>query len=121
FIRHAQGYATKPGLLKGEEEVEGVILKGVGPEFDSLSFSPALKAGRFMNFSEGSASNEVVLSSKIANKLALEVGDKVVMYFVQDPPRYRNFDIVGIYETFLEDFDNRIIIGDIQTIRNLNG
>src|SRR5690606_10542988 len=49
------------------------------------------------------------------------VGDKVVMYFVQDPPRFRNFDIVGIYETFLEDFDNRIILGDIQTIRNLNG
>jgi lipoprotein-releasing system permease protein len=43
------------------------------------------------------------------------------MYFVQDPPRFRNFDIVGIYETFLEDFDNKIILGDIQTIRNLNG
>lgn len=51
----------------------------------------------------------------------LDVGDKVVMYFVQDPPRYRNFDIVGIYETFLEDFDDRFILGDMQTIRNLNG
>jgi len=121
FIRHAQGYATKPGLLKGEDEVEGVILKGVGPDFDSLSFSRAITEGRFIQFPETGASNEVVLSSRIANKLQLKVGEKVIMYFVQDPPRYRNLDIVGLYETFLEDFDNRIILGDIQTIRNLNG
>src|SRR5690606_7760679 len=121
FIRHVQAYATKPGLLKGAEEVEGVILKGIGPGFDTLSFAPALKKGRFIRFSEDGASNEVVLSNKIANKLLLDVGDKVIMYFVQDPPRYRNFEIVGIYETFLEDFDNKIILGDIQTIRNLNG
>lgn len=120
-IRHVQVYATKPGLLKGEEEVEGVIMKGIGPNFDTLSFGSALKEGRFIRFPEEGASNEIILSSKIANKLKLEVGDKVIMYFVQDPPRYRNFDIVGIYETFLEDFDDKIILGDIQTIRNLNG
>jgi lipoprotein-releasing system permease protein len=28
---------------------------------------------------------------------------------------------VGLYETFLENFDDKIILGDIQTIRNLNG
>src|SRR5690606_17015000 len=121
FIKHVQGYATKAGLLKGEEEVEGVILKGIGPDFDSASFSSNFQKGRFIRFSEEGASNEVVLSSRIANRLMLDVGDKVVMYFVQDPPRFRNFDIVGIYETFLEDFDDRIILGDMQTIRNLNG
>src|SRR5690554_4435611 len=121
FIKHVQGYATKAGLLKGEEEVEGVILKGIGPDFDSASFSSNFQKGRFIRFSEEGASNEVVLSSRIANRLMLDVGDKVVMYFVQEPPRFRNFDIVGIYETFLEDFDNRVILGDIQTIRNLNG
>jgi len=120
-IRHVQVYATKPGLLKGEEEVEGVIMKGIGPEFDTLSFGSALINGRFIRFPEEGASNEIILSGKIANKLKLDVGDKVIMYFVQDPPRYRNFDIVGIYETFLEDFDDKIILGDIQTIRNLNG
>lgn len=121
FIRHVQSYANKPGLLKGEDEVQGVIMKGVGPDFDSLAFQNAMVRGRFIQFSEEGASNEIVLSNKIANTLMLDVGDKVVMYFVQDPPRFRNFDIVGIYETFLEDFDDKIILGDIQTIRNLNG
>jgi lipoprotein-releasing system permease protein len=121
YIRHVQGYATKPGLLKGDEEVEGVILKGVGPDFDSLTFSASLVKGRFIQFSEsGSASNEVILSTKIARKLMLDVGERITMYFVQDPPRFRRFDIVGLYETFLEDFDDKVILGDIQTIRVLN-
>lgn len=121
FVRHVQAYATKPGLLKGEDEVQGVIMKGVGSDFDTLTFQQAMIKGRFIRFSETGASNEIILSHKIANQLMLDVGDKVVMYFVQDPPRYRNFDIVGIYETFLEDFDDRFILGDMQTIRNLNG
>ncbi len=121
FVRHVQTYATKPGLLKGEDEVQGVIMKGVGSDFDTLTFQQAMIKGRFIRFSETGASNEINLSHTIANQLMLDVGDKVVMYFVQDPPRYRNFDIVGIYATFLEDFDDRFILGDMQTIRNLNG
>src|SRR5690554_5389041 len=57
FIRHVQGYATKPGLLKGEDEVQGVIMKGIGPEFDSLTVLPMLNQGRFIRFTETGASN----------------------------------------------------------------
>ncbi|GAB3648057.1 FtsX-like permease family protein [Echinicola sediminis] len=122
FIKHVQEYAYKPGLLKGEDEVQGVMLKGVGNSFDQEAFSPSIVEGRFIAFKEDSTvSYEVMLSRKIADKLLLGVGDKVVMYFVQDPPRYRRFEIVGIYETYLEDFDDKIIIGDIQVIRTLNG
>ncbi|WP_194774458.1 ABC transporter permease [Pararhodonellum marinum] len=121
LIRHIQEYAHKPGLLKGEEEVEGVIMKGIGPRFDSLFFLPHIVEGRFIQFQKDQASNEILLSKKIADKLLLNLGDRVLMYFVQDPPRYRRFEIVGIYETYLEDFDDKVILGDIQTIRNLNG
>lgn len=121
FIRHVQVFAHKPGLLKGDEEVEGVLMKGVGPDFDSLSFKSSIIKGRFIQFSDSAASNEVVISKKIANKLLLDVGERVTMYYVQEPPRFRRLEIVGIYETFLENFDDKILIGDIQTIRNLSG
>ncbi|MCH7401103.1 ABC transporter permease [Belliella kenyensis] len=120
FIEHVQGFAHKPGLLKGDDEVEGVLMKGVGPDFDSLSFKKSIIKGRFIQFSDSSASNEVVISKKIANKLKLDVGERVTMYYVQEPPRYRRLEIVGIYETFLENFDDKILVGDIQVIRNLN-
>lgn len=121
YIDHVQVYAHKPGLLKGDEEVEGVLMKGVGPDFDSLRFNESIIKGRFIHFDDSAASNEILLSRKVANKLLLDVGEKVTMYFVQDPPRFRRFDIVGLYETHLENFDDKIIIGDIQTIRNLSG
>jgi lipoprotein-releasing system permease protein len=121
FIKHVQGYANKPGLLKGEEEVEGVMMKGVGPDFDTLTFNQSLVKGRFIQFAAGGQpTNEVVLSTKIARKMMLDVGDRVTMYFVQDPPRFRRLDVVGLYETFLEDFDDKVILGDIQVIRVLN-
>lgn len=121
LIKHVQVYAHKPGLLKGDEEVEGVLMKGVGTDFDTLGFKSAIVEGRFPQFSDTAVSNEVVISRKIADKLILSAGDRITMYFVQEPPRYRRLEIVGIYETFLENFDDKIIIGDIQMIRNLNG
>ncbi|MCH7410115.1 ABC transporter permease [Belliella sp. DSM 111904] len=120
FVKHVQGFAHKPGLLKGDEEVEGVLMKGVGPDFDSLAFKNSIVEGRFIQFFDSAASNEVVISKKIANKLKLAVGERVTMYYVQEPPRYRRLEIVGIYETFLENFDDKILVGDIQVIRNLN-
>jgi lipoprotein-releasing system permease protein len=121
LISHVQVYAHKPGLLKGDEEVEGVLMKGVGPDFDTIGFQNSIIEGRFIQFSDSAASNEILVSRKIADKLKLEVGERITMYFVQEPPRFRRFEIVGLYETFLENFDDKIIIGDIQTIRNLNG
>lgn len=121
LVKHVQVYAHKPGLLKGDEEVEGVLMKGVGKDFDTLGFRSSIVEGRFPQFSDTAASNEVIISRKIADKLILSVGDRITMYFVQEPPRYRRLEIVGIYETFLENFDDKIILGDIQMIRNLNG
>lgn len=120
-IQHVQVFANKPGLIKGEEEVEGVMMKGVGRDFDSLAFKPSLVKGRFIQFGElGTSSNEIVVSTKIARKMLLDVGSKVTMYFVQDPPRFRRLEVVGLYETFLEDFDDKFILGDIRVIQVLN-
>jgi len=121
FIKGVQSFAHKAALIKGEEDVEGVLMKGVGSDFDTLRFQNYLKEGRLIRIPESGTSNEVMLSSFIANKLMLKLGDKVTLYFVQDPPRFRRVEIVGIFQTYLENFDEKIIIGELQTIRNLNG
>ncbi len=121
FIKGVQSFAHKAALIKGEDEVEGVLMKGVGIDFDSLRFKPYLIEGRLLQIPETGTSNEVMLSSFIANKLNLKLGDKITLYFVQDPPRFRRVEIVGIFQTYLENFDEKIIIGELQTIRNLNG
>lgn len=121
FISGIQSFAHKAALIKGEEEVQGVLMKGVGQDFDSLRFKPYLIKGRLLKIPAEGTSNEVMLSSFIANKLNLKVGDKITLYFVQEPPRYRRVQIVGIFRTYLENFDEKIMLGELQTIRNLNG
>jgi lipoprotein-releasing system permease protein len=121
FVTKVQSYAHKAALLKGAEEVEGVLVKGLGQDMDSLGFAQYLVEGRMLHLPDSGVSNEVLLSRVLANKLLIEVGDKVTLYFVQQPPRFRRVEVVGIYETYLENFDEKIVIGELQTIRNLNG
>jgi len=117
---HYQPYAMKAGLLKTPEEVQGVIIKGVDERFDTASISKHMIAGRFPDLSKESYSTEVALSKKIANYLRLDVGEEVLIYFVQNPPRFRKLQVVGVYETGLEEFDEKIILGDLGLIRRMN-
>lgn len=119
-IRHAQKFILKAGLLKTNEEVQGIIMKGVGPGFDRATFSSQMIDGVFPDFAEEKYSTDVAISQKMATLLRLGVGDQVTMFFVQDPPRYRRLSITGIYSTGMEEFDERFIYGDIDMIRRIN-
>ena len=113
YITRFQSFALKAGLLKTKEEVQGIIFKGIDIDFDTSSFQSNLVKGRFPSLSDDAYSLEVMLSSRIADYLKLDTGDEVLVYFVQNPPRFRNLQVSGIYQTGLEDFDDKIILGDL--------
>jgi len=121
FIEHIQDYAHKAGLIKTEEEVLGVIFKGVSNRFDLDNFQSSIKAGRFIDFSEDAYAKEVLVSSEIARKIEVDVDDEIVVHFFMNPPRVRKLKVVGIYETNLSDYyDDKFIIGDLGLIQRLN-
>lgn len=120
YISHVQRVGYKPGLLKTKEEVQGVVLKGVGPDFAKKYFAPNMTAGNIPVFTDTGVSSKIVISQKIADKLRLSVDDEVIMYFVQNPPRFRRLSIGGIYSTGMEDFDESLIIGDLRLVQQLN-
>lgn len=122
FVRHVQEYSHKAGLIKTDDEVLGVIFKGVGKSFSVSRFGEAMVEGRFLVFNDSSYSREVVLSRVIANKINAKVGDDIVLHFFQSPPRVRKLRVVGIYETNLSDyFDGKVLMGDIRLVQQLNG
>lgn len=121
FVTHVQEYAHKAGLVKTDDEVLGIVFKGVGRSFNTGSFNPNLIEGRFIHFSDSTYANEVVLSKVIADKINAKIGDQLTIHFFQNPPRFRRLEIVGIYETNLSDyFDSKVIIGDIGLVQRLN-
>ena len=121
FIEHIQEFSHKAGLIKTEDEVLGVIFKGVGKSFDLNEFRENLTRGEFLHFPDSGYAHEVVLSEVIANKLNVQIGDNIIIHFFQKTPRIRKLKIVGLYETNLSDyFDGLIILGDIRMVQRLN-
>lgn len=121
FVEHVQEFSHKAGLIKTEEEVLGIIFKGISERFDKQKFGESIVEGRFISFEDNLYSKEVLLSRAIANKLKLNVGDDIIVHFFQNPPRVRKLEIVGIYETNLSEYyDAKFIIGDIRLIQRLN-
>ncbi len=119
-IKHIQVFATKAAIIKTKDEIHGVVLKGVGSDFDATFFESNLEQGEVPVFNDTLTSSRVIISKKIANLLKLETEEKLIMYFVQDPPRVRKFVIAGIYATELEEFDELYVFGDIRHIQKLN-
>ena len=120
-IKHIQVFATKAGIIKTKDAIQGVFLKGIGSDFDWRFFKSNMVDGSVFTVTDTGRTNEVIISKKISDMLRLKTGDSFAMYFVQDPPRSRKFTISGIYETSLEEFDKMYVFCDIGHIKRLNG
>jgi lipoprotein-releasing system permease protein len=120
-VRSIQAYATKMGLITVNNEVEGVVLKGIDAQYDQHYLQQALKEGQTLDFQDSSGvNNQVLISQVTARRLQLEVGDDFIMYFVQEPLRMRKFVIRGIYHTGSVEMDQLYVIGAMDVIRRLN-
>lgn len=114
-------FALKPGIIKTQNEIEGVVLKGVDKTYDWSFFKKNLISGSVLDFSDTTASKkQLMISRSTANRLQLKVGDKVLMYFVQEPLRKRPFTITGIFSAGIEDVDKTYVLGDLSLINRLN-
>jgi lipoprotein-releasing system permease protein len=119
-VRHVQRFVTKPGLIKTRDEMQGIILRGVGPEFDWSFFRTILVEGDPISMEGEKASDGILLSKDMAGLLDLNVGDKVPMYFFEDQIRARNFTIQGIFDSHLPELDETFVITDIRQVQRLN-
>jgi len=113
-------FASKAGILKGDEDVEGVVFKGITKDYPSDFFEKNLVKGQFIRLDDTLTSNEIIISELMANKLHLDTGQRILAYFVQNPVRQRMFTIVGIYNTGLGKYDKNSILCDIGQIQRLN-
>ena len=124
-VRHVQVFATKPGIIETSEALQGVIIKGVGNDFDWSFLNKMMVEGTPLDSTTGAAEKQydILLSRFIANRLKLYLNDKVSLYFFNDEadPRQRNFTVKGIYDTGLEDFDRQFVFVDIEHVQRLAG
>lgn len=120
-VRHVQRFAIRQGILKTDEDFLGVLFKGVGPEFDSTFIHQNIVEGSIPAFSDSSSTNKLLISKSMADKLRLKSGDRIFAYFIDNGVRARRFDISGIYQTNLSQYDDAICYIDLYTAVKLNG
>jgi lipoprotein-releasing system permease protein len=115
-------FATKNAILKTEDQIEGILLKGVDSTYGKLALRAYLEEGRWIHFSDSSYANEIVISTYTARILKLKLNDAVLIYFVQPDQsmRVRKLKIVGLYKTGIEDYDKTIAISDLRLLQRLN-
>jgi lipoprotein-releasing system permease protein len=119
-VKHIQRFSTKPGIIKTDSAFQGIVLKGVGPEYDLSFLKKSLIEGVMPAFSDSTSSNQVIISKMIADKMNLKVGDKIFTYFINDNVRARRLTIKGIYQTNFAEYDKIFMITDICTVNRLN-
>lgn len=123
YIKNIQVFATKPGMIKTDESIQGIVFKGVEPGYNWTFFQKNLVDGVLPQLNDTSRVNEILLSENVSNLLKIKTGDSAVLYFVNEnevTPRMLQLKVCGIYRTSLEEFDNLFIIGDIKQMQRLN-
>lgn len=124
-VRHIQYFATKGGMVKTADQIYGIMFRGLSADYDTTFFASNLVEGRLPMLSGASGetgiSTDVLVSSAIASRLRLKVGDKMRTYFWGgDTPRSRAFTVCGIYNTDLTEFDELYVVGDLRQVQRLN-
>ena len=130
-VRHIQYFATKGGMVKTADQIYGIMFRGLSADYDTTFFASNLVEGRLPVFSgssgfsgtsgETGTSTDVLVSSTIASRLRLKVGDKMRTYFWGgDTPRSRAFTVCGIYNTDLTEFDELYVVGNLRQVQRLN-
>ncbi len=124
-VRHIQAVATKAGIIRTEDTFEGIIAKGVGPDYDWTAFRDFLVAGELPDYS-GELGEEVLVSRLLANRLQLQVGSEFNSLFLKDEdpsrvPNRRRFRVAGIFDSGFEEFDGTYVFTDIRHIQRMYG
>jgi len=117
-ITSVNTYGLSAGILQKDQEVGGIVFKGVNEDFNFDIFGRNLLNGAAIDFEDHS---QVLLSDRIAKKFDLNLGDKFIIHFFSgNRPKPRKFTVQGIFETGLEEIDKHFILGDIAMLKNVS-
>jgi len=120
-VRHVARYSSTQGILKTDTDFLGVMLKGIGSDYDLTFLTENLVEGEMPKFTDGKSDYPLLISRMMADQLRLKVGDRLFAYFLGNNVRARRFTVRGIYQTNMTQFDQALCFTDISVPVKLNG
>ena len=120
-IVRISAYTAKEGVLKSDENILGVLLKGVDSSFNSTFYEEHIVEGRFPRVGKEPRTKDILISRSIARKMNVGVGERIEMVFVDaDGGILRDrFEICGLYHTGVDVIDSGIVLTDMRNVARL--
>lgn len=122
-VRSMGAYATVGCMVKSGDNVVGLQLKGVDKDYPLEWWQTKIVEGSVPDIKASARSKQLLLSRATARSLAVEVGDKIEILYIdeQTKPRRDSFRVAGIFSTGLEEMDRSLALADVRDVRRLAG
>ena len=104
--------------LINRQDILGVVMKGVVEDYDWTFIRQHLVSGRILNFQM--KQEELVLSKRMADQLNYSLNDTISVYYVKNQPVLRKYKVVGIYQTGLEEYDQKLVFCRLPEVQKMN-
>ena len=130
-VQAAAPYITGQGMLSQNENVQGVMVRGILPEQENrlTQLSDKMKTGKLENLRAGEFG--IVLGVDLARSLGARVGESILLITPQGQitpagmvPRLKQFHVVGIFEIGMSPYDNALALihmNDAQKLYRMGG
>ncbi len=118
-VAHIQIYASRSGIIETGEEIQGVVVKGIGSDHDGSFLRKHLVEGDMPAVNDTLRPIDLLLSRYLSERLRIGTNDTITVYLVKgrEDIRPRRFRVCGLYETGLEQFDHQLVYVDIQHLQ----
>ena len=110
------------GIVRTKTDFHGCYFKGVNHSYNWSGIEKYVLEGRVPNINDSTFSNEILIPKIIANKLKLDINDRIQMIFSRENsnPSLIQLEVSGIYSTGFDDLDSKYIFGDIDHLIRIN-
>lgn len=120
-IERKSRFTTKEGVLKSDDNIVGILLKGVDSLYNTHFYAERIVEGSLPALGGEPRKKEVMLSERVARRMDVGVGERIEMVFVDDKSGVLRdrFVVSGLYNTGVEFIDNSYAITDIRNVARL--
>lgn len=122
-VKKIQPFATRSAVMEFNKSIEGVLIKGISAQYDSVPFMRFLHEGNWINWNDSNYSQDVLISSEQARLLNIHLKDTISLYFIspdESTRTYRKVRVCGIYRTSIAEYDQLFVIADLRMLQRVS-
>lgn len=119
-------FVGKEALIRSKTKIDGIFVNGVDLETDFSETKDQIVEGKYSLRGNGTGSlTEIVIGKKLANKLNVNIGDKIIIQGITglpnplNMPRVFQFTVSGIFETGMSEYDDMNVYISLQSAQLL--